>query len=57
MTDPNTSNAAEAEPAQSAVVHFGRPVTQEDLDALKSVTDVVEALTAKRIDEDHIHRP
>lgn len=54
MSEPGS---AENQESHTAVVTFGRPVTEDDLQKLQSVTDALEASVAARVDEDHIHRP
>jgi hypothetical protein len=44
------------EPFTTAVVNFGRPVTEDDLQKLRSVTDALEAKASGRTDEDHVHK-
>ena len=51
MSNPSTPKAG-----QTAIVTFGRPITDEDLQKLQSDTDAVEARLAPiDIDSDHVH--
>lgn len=51
MSSPNAPK-----PGHTAVVTFGRPITDEDLQRLQSDTDAVEARLAPiDVDSDHVH--
>lgn len=54
MSEPSSPETEE--PLTTAVVSFGRPVTEDDLLRLRSVADALEAKASGRTDEDHVHK-